>query len=252
MNIFGRIVWKLNSTIKEGSELIRHYIIMSSSYIDGTRIALDFTDISLQDGTRIKKVIDEIKAQCGKDVPLSAHLICTESAEWKSVSEYDPFFKDVELVESVSEFSRKISEGRVLSGLDVAKYILTKVQCTHLALQKLVYLAYADYLCEYSEQLFSDEIYAFKYGPVIASVYDVFKKNGMQCIDVDFAVKTDVKEMPARSRILFARAGGRKLESIDRIIDTYGKFSASELVDIIIHRGGSPWSHVKERGIKYE
>ena len=223
--------------------MIKHYIIMSSSYIDGTRIALDFTDASLKDSAKIKMVIEEIKAQCGKDVPLSAHLIGTESVEWKSVSDYDPFFKDVKLIESVSEFSRKICEGRVLSGLDVAKYILTKVQCTHLALQKLAYLAYAEYLCEYSEQLFSDKIYAFKYGPVIASIYDVFKKNGAQRIDADFAVKTDVKEMPARSRILFARAGGRKLESIDRTIDIYGKFSASELVGIT-HRSGSPWSHV--------
>lgn len=56
---------------------------------------------------------------------------------------------------------------RKLKGIDVAKYILSKTPCTQLKLQKLVYLCFADYLCDTGKELFTDKIYAFKYGPVV-------------------------------------------------------------------------------------
>lgn len=127
--------------------MVKHYIIMSSSYTDGTRIALDITEESLLNGAEIKKIIQEIQSLCDKDVPLSTHLIETESAQWDSVKAYDPFFEDVVCTDSVKIFAEKIKKGRTLTGLDVATYILTQVKCTHLSLEKLAYFAYADYLC---------------------------------------------------------------------------------------------------------
>ena len=139
-------------------------------------------------------------------------------------------------------------EDRVLSGLDVANYILSKIRCTHLSLEKLVYYAYADYLCEHSERLFEDHIYAFRHGPVINSVYETFKRSGSQYVKPfefgdDSDIRTGVKELPARSRILFAKEGTEKLSSIDRTIAKYGKYSAGALVDLT-HRAGTPWSYV--------
>lgn len=228
--------------------MVKHYIIMSSSYTDGTRIALDITEASLLNNESITKIIQDIKQSCDKDVPLSTHLIETESDSWTSVVVYDSFFEDVECTESVEAFCEKVKKGRVLSGLDVANYILSKIKCTHLSLEKLVYFAYADYLCEYSERLFEDKIYAFKHGPVVDSVYETYKQSGSQYVEpfefgVDSDVQTGVKELPARSRILFAKNGVEKLRSIDRTIQKYGKYSAGALVDFT-HRTGSPWSHV--------
>lgn len=228
--------------------MVKHYIIMSSSYTDGTRVALDITEDSLLNSEAIAKIIQDIKQSCGKDVPLSTHLIETESDSWASIAEYDPFFEDVECAKSVSEFSEKIKKGRVLTGLDVATYILSKIKCTHLSLEKLVYFAYADYLCEYSERLFEDRIYAFTHGPVVDSVYETYKRSGSQYVKplefgVDSDVQTGVKELPARSRILFAKDGSEKLLSIDKTIEKYGKYAAGALVDFT-HRTGSPWSHV--------
>ncbi len=228
--------------------MIKHYIIMSSSYTDGARVALDITKHSLLNSEAIAKIIKDIKQNCGKDVPLSTHLIETESDSWGSIVEYDPFFEDVECTKSVTEFSEKIKKGRVLTGLDVATYILSKVKCTHLSLEKLVYFSYADYLCEHFERLFEDRIYAFTHGPVISSVYETYKRSGFQYVkplefDIDRDVQTYVKELPARSRILFAKDGAKKLFSIDKTIEKYGKCSARELVDFT-HRSGSPWSHV--------
>lgn len=197
--------------------MAKHYIIMSSSYTDGTRIALDITEAGLLNSEAISEIIKEIKHRCGKDVPLSTHLIESASDSWASVAAYDPFFEDVECTKSVADFSEKIKRDRVLTGLDVATYILSKIECTHLSLEKLVYFAYADYLSEHSDRLFEDEIYAFAHGPVVGSVYETYKKSGYKYVeapkqDYDSELRTGVKELPAKSRILFAKDGAKKLE----------------------------------------
>ena len=61
--------------------MIRHYIIMSSSYTEGTRIALDIVEESKLNKESIAGILKEIKETCGKDVPLSTHLICTSSKD---------------------------------------------------------------------------------------------------------------------------------------------------------------------------
>lgn len=228
--------------------MARHYIIMSSSYTDGMRVALDITEGELLNSEAIAEIMGEIQRNCGKDVPLSTHLIETESESWESVGAYDPFFEGVACTKSAKEFSAKVEAGRVLTGLDVASYILSKVKCTHLSLEKLVYFAYADYLCDYRGRLFEDKIYAFTHGPVVDSVYQTYKRSGMQYVrPVDGTsgadVQAGVKELPARSRILFAKDGAEKLFSIDNTLRRYGSVPASGLVQIT-HRPGSPWSHV--------
>lgn len=120
-------------------------------------------------------------------------------------------------------------------------YILSIIhECTHLKLEKLVYMCYAEYLCEYKASLFKDRIYAYKFGPVVKSVYDKYKKYGYRAID-EKAIKIDILEMPARSRILFAENGIEKLKTIDKTLESYGKYSASDLVTIT-HKEMTPWS----------
>ena len=224
--------------------MVKHYILMSSSYTDGTRIALDITGEDKLNSKTILEIIQEIQQNCGNDVPLSTHMIETESNAWESVAKYDPFFEDVVCMRSVNEFWEKIKKDRTLSGLDVANYILSKVKCTHLSLEKLVYFAYADYLCAYSERLFQDKIYAYTFGPVVESVYEIYKRSGTRYLEPTYPeneVQTNVKEMPAKSRILFAKNGVEKLHSIDQTIQKYGQCTAGELVTLT-HLDGSPWS----------
>lgn len=228
--------------------MVKHFIIMSSSYTDGTRIALDIAEEDKLNPDTILPILASIKKTCGDDAPISSHFVETQSKDWASVVEYDPFFKKVEYIEKVDEFSKKIQADRVLSGLDVANYILSKKSCTHLSLEKLVYFAYADYLCAYSVPLFQDVIYAFRHGPVIDSVYNAFRNSGYRYISPpDFkdekTLSISTGELPMRSRILFAKDGSRKLSIIDKTIEKYGKYSAGYLVDLT-HRSGSPWSHV--------
>lgn len=223
----------------------RHFIVMSSSYSLGTRIALDFIISDSVDFTGKKGICKRIIDECGDDVSISTHYIETDSKAWKSVQKLDPYFEDVKLISNEEDFISLIKKDRDLKGIDVAKYIISLISCTHLKLEKLCYLCYADYLQKYGERLFEDKIFAYKYGPVVKSVYDKYKNYYKYTISENNDVKSiNVSEefqMPARSRIMFAKDGAKKLSSIDKTLKKYGELSAGMLVEIT-HRNNTPWT----------
>ena len=223
--------------------MVSHFIFMSSSYSLGTRIALDFIVEDEKVQEKIKKDLEKIIQKCGRDVSISTHMIQAKDSKWESVCEADHFFKDVKVVENLDKFIKLIKKDRKLEGIDIAKYILAKYKCTQLKLQKLVYLCFADYLCESGKELFTDKIYAFKYGPVVETVYRKYKKYGYKPIQEETSNidSKNIFEMPSKSRILFAEDGTEKIISIEKTLKKYGKLSASELVEIT-HRKDSPWS----------
>lgn len=223
--------------------MVTHFIFMSSSYSLGTRIALDFIveEASIQE--ELKKDLDRIITKCGRDVSISTHMIQATDETWESVCDADHFFKDVKVIESVDKFIKLIQKDRKLEGIDIAKYILSRFTCTQLKLQKLVYLCFADYLCDTGKELFTDKIYAFKYGPVVDTVYKRYKEYGYKPIEeeTDDIDSKNISEMPARSRILFAEDGTEKILSIEKTLKKYGDLTASQLVEIT-HRQDSPWT----------
>lgn len=222
--------------------MITHFIFMSSSYTLGKRIALDFIvdDAKIQD--KLKEYLDKITTECGKDVSISTHIIQTEDTTWESVCKSDYFFKGVEIIDSLDKFIKLIKKDRKLKGIDIAKYILSKTKCTQLKLQKLVYLCFADYLCDTGKELFTDQIYAFKYGPVVDTVFEKYKNYGYKPIEAEKEdINTTVSEMPAKSRILFAEDGTEKIISIDATLKRYGHLTAGQLVDLT-HRENAPWT----------
>lgn len=54
---------------------------------------------------------------------------------------------------------------------------------SNLKLQKLLYYAQSAYLAIKNEKLFSEEIYAWKHGPVVQEIYDCFKRYHSKGID---------------------------------------------------------------------
>lgn len=223
--------------------MVTHFIFMSSSYSLGTRIALDFIVEEASIQKELKNDLDKIIDKCGRDVSISTHMIQADDETWESVCKADHFFKDVKVIEDLEKFIKLILKDRKLQGIDVAKYILSKITCTQLKLQKLVYLCFADYLCDTGKLLFTDKIYAFKYGPVVDTVYKKYKEYGYEAIeeetgDID---SKDIFEMPAKSRILFAEDGTGKIISIEQTLRKYGDLTASELVSLT-HKQNSPWN----------
>ena len=230
--------------------MYRHYIVLSSSYKSGSRIALDFP---LQDGEitdEIMKQVETIQQTCGVDTSLSIHTILTDSRSWQSVIKTDSFFDGVLLVDNLESFIRMINEDRILKGLDIARYILSCIKCTHLKLEKLVYLCYADYICKTGKKLFEDDIFAFRYGPVISSVYEYYKAYGDKYIEEnssDLLPATKSTYMSARSRILFSESGREKVRYVDDTIKYYGDMSAGQLVELT-HLPGTPWTETYDGG----
>ena len=114
--------------------MVTHFIFMSSSYSLGTRIALDYivTDESVQ--KELKQHLDKIIQECGKDVSISTHMIQSDDETWKSVCTADYYFNNVKVIKNLSEFIKLIQKDRKLQGIDIAKYILSRVTCTQLKL----------------------------------------------------------------------------------------------------------------------
>jgi uncharacterized phage-associated protein len=232
----------MGKRIPGGKIMCSHFIILSSSYSAGERIALDFTDISEERAQYIDSVIKEIKQQCGEDVSISTHGVNADGSSWESVQKADPFFQEVRLIKNVDEFIETIKKDRSLTGLDVAKYILSLVECTHLKLEKLVYLCYADYLCATGKRLFEDKIFAYKFGPVIDSVYKKYKFYGKDNIDEEEVMPKRKYSRSARSRILFSEKGILKASSIIMTLQKYGSLDANALVTLT-HKNSAPWTH---------
>lgn len=231
--------------------MARHFIILVSAYSIGKRIALDYNSRSKLNLVRIKQDIEYIFNEYGKDAPISTHYIQTDNSSWQSVVDKDKFFEDVMPIQTKEEFVQILLKDKELKGIDIAKYILTQTPCTHLKLEKMVYMCYAEYLCETNERLFQDKIYAYRLGPVVKTVYEKYKKSGKSSLEAEDDVVTydeKVKNMPLRSRILSSHNGVKKVISVDKIIEKYSKYTANELVELT-HKKQTPWSVTEKNKI---
>ena len=111
---------------------------------------------------------------------------------------------------------------------------------TNLKLQKILYFAQAEVLKKSKGKalLFPDDIEAWKYGPVVPTVYDWLKTCG------SFTISSFDIELEDASTI-----GESNRTILKAIWDNYNKYSASYLVRLT-HRPGSPWSLVFNKNEK--
>lgn len=114
--------------------------------------------------------------------------------------------------------------------MDVANFLLElfkfdEERLTNLKLNKLLYYAQGCSYQRYGKPIFSDEIEAWQYGPVIPDVYKKFQpcgKNPIQDFDAVYDMTDDEKDL-----------------LID-VAREYGRFSGSGLVTMT-HKKGTPW-----------
>ncbi|MBI1960949.1 MAG: SocA family protein [Candidatus Liptonbacteria bacterium] len=95
---------------------------------------------------------------------------------------------------------------------------------TNLKLQKVLYFAQAYYLAKLDRPLFSENIRAWEYGPVVPSVYQRYKGNGSNPI-ISEEDRSSLKE--------------EDKEIVQKIWHTFGGYSAGRLVDIT--HAHTPW-----------
>lgn len=115
----------------------------------------------------------------------------------------------------------------MISAIDLARYVIwyacsKRQYITNLKLQKLLYYLQGEYLQKNNRLLFSDDIQAWPYGPVVPSVYFEYCGNGAMWLypkdgdcdvlnDCDIQLRTDInaildKYLPHRAGELVARS----------------------------------------------
>ena len=116
--------------------------------------------------------------------------------------------------------------------IDVAKYVVTKCmrdKCpvSNLQLQKILYYIQKDFLSR-GEPAFSDDIEAWKFGPVVPNVYYHFCGSGAMPISISFE---NISIAP------------KDAEYIDAIIEAKRNMNPWELVDET-HKENGAWHQI--------
>jgi uncharacterized phage-associated protein len=228
-----------------------HFIAIISHYHRGERIGWHYSSEDRLDKDLINLFFAKVKKKCG-DVHFGLHKLSTESTSWSSVVEKDKFFEDVTVTENMDSFIEYVSDDQELSAYDVAKFILTYIPSSHLKLQKLLYYCYAEFLDRTGQRLFNEPIIAYKYGPVVESIFKRFTSHGSTIIDhqedENFII-TPAKfaTTPSFIKIAYSEHGLAALDCIVNVLKTYAHLKPFELVEKT-HQKGGPWDKVYKQG----
>jgi len=117
----------------------------------------------------------------------------------------------------------------------VANYFIQKAaadggQLTPMKLIKLVYIAHGWYLALTGKPLIREPVEAWKFGPVIESLYHAFKRYGNGAIPAAAATDAAIKGDDAEEI--------KKV--LDKVWDSYAKYSAVQL-STLTHQPETPW-----------
>lgn len=106
-------------------------------------------------------------------------------------------------------------------------------------LQKLLYFSQGFHLADQERKLFRDRIYAWKYGPVVKTVYEELKHFGTKSIQprnakYGYQIPGDQENLSIRS-----------IKFLNTIWKNFGMFVPFELVKMT-HKTDSPWYKIAE------
>jgi len=117
----------------------------------------------------------------------------------------------------------------------IQKYIDLKSPTSSMKLQKVLYYSWVEYYREKRKFLFGDYIYAWKFGPVVPSVYHEHRKFAGTPI-------TFCKEPTGK-------IDGETLQFLSEFAAKYSDYTAGGLV-FRTHKPGTPWSETYGEGRK--
>lgn len=122
------------------------------------------------------------------------------------------------------------------SPIAIANYFINKSgekgqEITSMKLIKLVYISHGWHLALYGAPLVQEDIQAWKYGPVVKSVYEETKRFGRYPITELFSDSTGKCPLPNNSEVC---------RFLDKIWEVYGKFNGLQL-SALTHEKGTPW-----------
>ena len=146
------------------------------------------------------------------------------------------------------------------NAISIANYFIDKANenregrhpFTLLRLVKYVYIAYGFGMAILDKKIIDerfDKVEAWKYGPVIPSVYHSFKHNGKDPITTKSIVLVQEEEDGTPDFITpeIDRNNTALVKLLDFVWDRYEDYSISELIDIL-HDDGTPWKYCYKEG----
>ena len=113
-------------------------------------------------------------------------------------------------------------------------WIRRAIETTPMHILKLVYLCHGWMLGNTGHKLINEPVEAWRYGPVVPSVYHLYKSFGGDDIDVEPIDKSD-------------DLSSYQVRLIEAVADAYKAHSALSLSSIT-HQKGSPWHQVYREG----
>lgn len=137
----------------------------------------------------------------------------------------------------------------MITALNVGNNILQRgfaenIDITPMKLQKLIYLVYKEYYKENKKSLFSEPFEVWKYGPVIRSVYDVFKKYKSNRIS-QYAAEPD------GSVLIVNELGSLSFKkALDYVWNKYKYYDGIPLSEMT-HRQGTAWWKAAKNNERY-
>lgn len=137
------------------------------------------------------------------------------------------------------------------SALLVADYIIgtSDSQLTPMKINKLAYISHGFTLALEHEPLFEDKAEAWKYGPVIPSIYHSFKRYGGEVVPMFYYCSIPLAS-PKRAELmtfLHSVIPDRHASVINDVLLVYGKYSGPGL-STITHEEGTPWDQCRRAG----
>lgn len=133
----------------------------------------------------------------------------------------------------------------MVTALNVGNNILVRafdenIDITPMKLQKMIYFVYRDYLRIAKKALFNERFETWKYGPVVRSVYDQYKKYGANAIK-DYAYAPEGKyyyTVNEESSPIFKKV-------IDSVWGKYKNYDGTYL-SAMTHKVGTAWRKAYE------
>lgn len=123
----------------------------------------------------------------------------------------------------------------------IANYIVDKISITPIQINKLVFFSHAWFLGIYEKPLITETVEAWKYGPVIPSIYHMFKYHQKETIEYNefYPEKLDKNFFTEDEKSV-----------MDQVIGEYSSIDGGSLISIT-HQEGSPWEQVYQKGEHY-
>ena len=118
-----------------------------------------------------------------------------------------------------------------------------------LKLQKIIYFAHGQFLAEYDDNLVNEPFHAFKFGPLISSIYHEYKKFGNNPIDKYMSELTFTESTPSWKVNFIPENDNATHKLLKNTLLKYSEYTGN-LLSKMTNIPDGPWHKTYSEGLK--